>query len=105
MKAIVYSTSWCAACRQMADFLRQQYADMETQFVPVDKMPAETQEKVVAALRKLTWSDQLPVTVIGDSVVVGADYTALIALLGPGGRPPITRGGVQHRHGIAEAGA
>ena len=104
MKAIVYSTSWCAACRQMADFLKQHYALTETQFVPVDKMPAETQVKIAAALSKITWSDQLPVTVIGDSVVVGTDYTALIALLGPGGRPP-AGGSAQHRHGIAEAGA
>ena len=104
MKAIVYSTSWCAACRQMADFLKQHYTDTETQFVPVDQTPAETQEKIAAALRKLTWSDELPVTVIGDSVVVGTDYAALIALLGPGGRPP-AGGSAQHRHGIAEAGA
>ncbi len=69
--------------------------------------PAELEAEgraVVAALRKLTWSDQLPVTVIGDSVVVGTDYAALIALLGPSGRPP-AGGSAQHRHGIAEAGA
>jgi hypothetical protein len=104
MKAIVYDTSWCAACRHMADFLRQQYADMETQFVPVDKMPTETQGQIVAAPRRLTWTDELPMTEIGASVVVGTDYAALIALLEPDGRPP-AGGSAQHRHEIAEAGA
>jgi len=105
MKTMIYSTSWCAACREMADYLRQTYPDAAVQYVPVDQMPADAQEKIATALRKLTWSDQLPVTVIDDTVVLGTDYAALIALLGPGGKPP-GGGSAEHRHGVVdEAGA
>ena len=104
MKAIVYSTSWCAACREMVDYLKQQYSAVETQHILVDQMQAETQAKIAAALRKLTWSDQLPVTLLDDTVVLGTDYAALIAILGPAGRPPPS-GSAQHRHGLTEGGA
>jgi glutaredoxin len=103
MKIMIYSASWCAACRDMADYLKQTYPDAAAQFVPIDQMPADTQEQILAALRKLTWSDQLPVTVIDDTVVLGTDYAALIALLGPGGKSP-AGGSAQHRHGLIESG-
>lgn len=102
MKIMIYSTSWCAACRSMAEFVKQQYPDASAQFVPVDKMPADVQEKILAQLRQLTWSDQLPVTVIDDTLVLGTDYAALIALLGPSSNPP-AGGSAQHRHGLAGA--
>lgn len=104
MKAMIYSASWCAACKEMADFLKQQYPDVTTQFIPIDQLPAEVQAKIMGELRKLTWSDQLPVTLLDDTVVLGTDYAALTAFLGPGGRPPAS-GRAQHRHGLTEAGA
>ncbi|HEY4691390.1 MAG TPA: hypothetical protein VIK33_18930 [Anaerolineae bacterium] len=98
---MIYSTSWCAACNTMADYLKQSYPDANAQFVPVDRMSADAQQKIFAALHKLTWSDQLPVTVVDDTVVLGTDYAALIAILGPASKPPA--GSAQHRHGLLEA--
>jgi hypothetical protein len=102
MKAMIYGTSWCAACVGLADYLKQNYPAASPQFVPVDQMPAEVQEKIFVALRKLTWSDQLPVTLIDDHVVLGTDYAALVALLGPAPARPPSGSGAQHRHGLAE---
>ena len=101
MKVLTYGTSWCDACNAMADYLKRSYPDAQPRFVPVDKMPAETQARVMDALRQLTWSDQLPVTVVDDTVILGADYAALIAILGAGELPPA--GNSQHRHGVAAA--
>ena len=60
-----------------------------------------TREKALAALRKLTWSDQLPVTLLDDTAILGTDYKALVAILGPTGTLP-PPGNSQHRHGIDE---
>jgi hypothetical protein len=102
MKAMIYSASWCRVCQSMADYLKQQYPQVSVQFVPLDRVPAEARDKALAALRKLTWSDQLPVTLLDDTVILGADYTALVAILGPTSAPPPS-GNSQHRHGLAEA--
>ena len=104
MKIMMYSTSWCAVCQSMAEFIKQQYPSASMQFVPVDRMPADVQEKILAHLRTLTWSNQLPVTVIDDTVVLGTDYAALIVLLGPSHKSP-SGGSTQHRHGLAETAA
>ena len=100
MKVMTYGTSWCWACTALADYLKQ-YPELQAQYVPVDRMPADAQQKILEALRRLTWSDQLPVTVIDDTVVLGTDYAALIAILGPAPtKPPV--GNSQHRHGLVE---
>jgi len=65
-------------------------------------LPQEARDKALAALLKLTWSSQLPVTLLDDTVILGVDYAALLAVLGPGGAPP-PPGNAQHRHGLAEA--
>jgi len=103
MKAMIYSASWCAACQGMADYLKQQYPTVSVQFVPLDRVPPDAREKALAALRKLTWSDQLPVTLLDDTVVLGTDFAALIAILGPASKPP-PPGHSQHRHGVDKAG-
>lgn len=103
MKAMIYSVSWCSVCQSMADYLKQQYPQVSVQFVPLDRVPPEAQQKAFAALRKLTWSDHLPVTLLDDTVILGADYKALVAILGPTGAPP-PPGNSQHRHGVTEAG-
>jgi hypothetical protein len=102
MKAMIYSASWCATCQSMADYLKQQYPNVSVQFVPLDRLPADARDKAFAALRKLTWSDQIPVTLIDDTVILGADYKALAAILGPTGAPPPS-GNSQHRHGWTES--
>ncbi|HLF27657.1 MAG TPA: hypothetical protein VJG32_15080 [Anaerolineae bacterium] len=103
MKAMIYSASWCAACRELADYVKQQYPAVTAQFVPIDQMPAEARDKILAALRQLTWAEQVPVTLLDDTVVLGTDYAALIAILGPVGKPPPS-GSAQHRHGLSETG-
>jgi glutaredoxin len=104
MKAIVYTGSWCSICRSMVDYLQEQYAGVQVQLIPLDRVPAEAREKALAALRKLTWSDQLPVTLLDDTVILGADYKALAAILGQARKAP-PAGNAQHRHGLDEAAA
>ena len=103
MKAMIYSASWCAVCQSMVDYLKKQYPSVSVQFAPLDRVPPDAREKALAALRKLTWSDQLPVTLLDDTVILGADYKALVAILGPTGAPP-PPGDSQHRHGVDETG-
>ena len=103
MKAMIYSTSWCAACQGMVDYLKQHYPQVQIQLIPLDRLAQEARDKALAALLKLTWSDQLPVTLLDDTIVLGTDYKALVAILGPTGAPP-PPGNSQHRHGYIEAG-
>lgn len=102
MKAMIYSASWCAVCQRMADYLKQNYPRVDVQFISLDQLPQEARDKALAALFKLTWSDQLPVTLLDDTVVLGTDYAALLAVLGPSGAPP-PPGNAQHHHGLIEA--
>jgi hypothetical protein len=88
----------------MVDYLQEQYAGVQVQLIPLDRVPAEAREKALAALRKLTWSDQLPVTLLDDTVILGADYKALAAILGQARKAP-PAGNAQHRHGLDEAAA
>lgn len=99
MKVMIYSTSWCADCQRMAEYLKSQYADLEVQIVGLDQVPAGAREKALVALRKLTWSDLVPVTLLDDNVIIGTDYMALIAILGQTKeRPP--RGSSAHQHSV-----
>lgn len=101
MKAIVYSTSWCANCKDMVDFLKREYPDLSIQFFALDRRSQEQRDKALAAIQKLTWSKRLPVTLLDDTVILGTDYMALIAFLGrPAESPP--RGNYEHRHGLDE---
>ena len=101
MKAMIYSTSWCATCRELAEYIAQQYPTVDLHFVPLDRMPQDVRDRALAAVRKLTWSDQLPVTLLDDTVILGADYKALIAILGPTKAAPPS-GSSQHQHGIED---
>ena len=101
MKARVYSTSWCINCKEMIDFLKREYPDLNIEFFALDNIPQETRDKLLAAIQKLTWSRRLPVTLLDDTVILGTDYMALIAFLGrPKKSPP--RGNYEHRHGLDE---
>jgi hypothetical protein len=99
MKAMIYSTSWCVECQRMAEYLKSQYSDLDVQLVGLDLVPPDAREKALAALRKLTWSDLLPVTLLDDNVIIGTDYMALIAILGPAQEKP-PRGSSEHQHSI-----
>jgi len=104
MKAIIYSTSWCVACRDMSEYVQQHYPAVELQFVPLDRMSPRLRDRTLDAIRKLTWSDELPVTLIDDTVILGTDYAALIAILGPGQALP-PAGSAQHRHALDQPAA
>jgi thiol-disulfide isomerase/thioredoxin len=101
---MVYSASWCAACRDMVEYLKREYPTLDVHFIPLDRMPADVRVRALAAVRKLTWSDELPVTLLDDTVILGTDYKALVAILGPSGAPP-PLGSAQHRHGTDEPAA
>ena len=104
MRGIIYSTSWCAACRDMSEYVQQHYPAVELQFIPLDRMPPDLRDRALDAIRNLTWSDELPVTLIDDTVILGTDYTALTAILGPGKALP-PAGSAQHRHGLDQPAA
>ncbi len=76
-KVILYSTSWCRFCHAEADWLEHNKVEFEMKDIEQDESAmAELKEKMGGEFRGV------PVTAIGDDVVLGFDRPKLTQLLG-----------------------
>jgi glutaredoxin len=69
--AIIYSASWCGACKATKEYLR-------SLSVPIEERDIEKDRKALSELVALAGEDAaIPVTVIGSAVIGGFDRDAL----------------------------
>ena len=75
-KVILYSTSWCSFCHAEADWLKHNKVEFEMKDIEQDDTAmAELKEKMGGDYRGV------PVTVIGDEIIVGFDRPKLTQFL------------------------
>lgn len=65
----LFSLSTCSHCKDTKELLNQCKVDYDC--VEVDKLEAETQQKLLAEIRKLNPECTFPTLVIDDKVIVG----------------------------------
>jgi len=78
MEITVYTTPTCGYCRHLKSYLEQRGVEYTERDVSVDRTAAEEMVQRSGQMG-------VPVTVIGDQVVVGFDRARLDSLLGNGG--------------------
>ena len=78
MDVTVYTTPTCGYCRHLKSYLEQRGVGYTERDVSVDRAAAEEMVQISGQMG-------VPVTVIGDQVVVGFDRARLDSLLGNGG--------------------
>ncbi len=69
IKPKLYTLSTCVHCKATKRFLKKN--GIEYDYVDVDKLDGEEQDKVEQELLKLTGGLRFPTIVIGDKVIVG----------------------------------
>ncbi len=69
IKPKLYTLSTCVHCKATKRFLKKN--GIEYDYVDVDKLDGEEQDKVEQELLKLTGGLRFPTIVIGDTVIVG----------------------------------
>ncbi|VVB91302.1 Glutaredoxin [uncultured archaeon] len=80
IKPKLYTLSTCVHCKATKRFLKKN--GIEYDYVDVDKLDGEEQDKVEQELLKLAGGLRFPTIVIGDNVIVGFQEDKLREALG-----------------------